>query len=135
MLNVVEDVFNAGDDIPDNLDSYKVNAIYHPPKNGNYGYYVIDFETMCKSFRIAVKRFIRACKNDPTLSKRVHDIIHSDPNNRSDINDWIEWFDTSGSKSFKPVDVGGQQVSYEINEGDGNYNSYYLSALLFEEDN
>lgn len=129
---VMEDIFTIGDDIPDDLDGSKVNAIYHPPKNGNCGYYVIDFETVCKSFRIAVKRFLKACKQDPELSKKCSDIVHTDPNSKSDVNDWIEWFNWSGSQEFKQIDIGGQQVSYEINQYDDQYDSYYFTALLME---
>lgn len=138
MIKVVEDIFNTGDDLPDDLEGYnKVNAIYHPPKGDNPGYYVIDFETCVTSMRVAVKRFLKACKKDPVISKNVSDIINTDLNNRSDINNWIEWFSysmesESNMDMFKPSE--GQQVSCEINPYDDKYNYYYFAALLMEED-
>ena len=128
MIKVSEEIFRAGDEIPDNLETWKVNAIYHPPKGDNCGYYIVDFETVCISLKTAVKRFMKGCKADPELSKKCHDVIVSD------FSDWYEWFSEPNAKNmFKPIDIGGQQVMVEVNEYDGRYKSYYLSALLFEE--
>lgn len=130
MIEVVnEKVYKAGEDF-DDINEYEVNAIYHPPnKNSSVGYYIIDFNTRCKSLKIAVKRFLKACKKDKELSTKVSDIVKTDLSSKFDIDDWYEWFKSNDYKHNRIE----QQVGVEWNGPyDNGMYDCYLIAMLFE---